>query len=104
MNQYKNIYDCPIELQLGEIETLHNQELGREIIRTVQKVGISIDRDGLIEAINNDHKRYEEAYNKGYSDCKKLYDETLRSIAKLTGYSIPDQYTVLDSHEDQKGW
>ena len=84
MKEY-NIYDYPADFHVGEPKIMHGRKLNRKVIKTVQQAGIEIDREGLIAAINNDRKRYDEAYNKGYYDCKKEYEEKLKKIAELTG-------------------
>lgn len=62
-----DIYDCPIEQQIGQLSVMMANEHDRQIIKAVQQVGIEIDQKGLVEAINNDRRRYEEAYTKGYN-------------------------------------
>lgn len=86
-----DIYNCPINLQFGAVKNMYSQELDHEIIRVVQQVGIDIDKEGLVAALNNDQKRYQEAYNQGYSDCKKEYEERLLKIAKLTGVYLESE-------------
>ena len=76
------MYDCPISEQVGAIELMVREEHDRNIVRAVQKIGIDIDKEGLVEALNHDRKRYEEAYQKGWDDCKKHYEEKLARIAK----------------------
>ena len=76
------MYDCPISEQVGAIELMMREEHDRNIVRAVQKIGIDIDKEGLVEALNHDRKRYEEAYQKGWDDCKKHYEEKLARIAK----------------------
>ena len=61
-----NIYDCPISEEIGKL-----------------KMMIEIDQESLIQAINSDRKRYEEAYKKGYADCEEHYKELLSQISKL---------------------
>ena len=77
------MYDCPISEQVGAIELMVREEHDRNIVRAVQKIGIDIDKEGLVEALNHDRKRYEEAYQKGWDDCKKHYEEKLKQIIDL---------------------
>jgi len=78
-----NIYDCPISEQIGQLKTMMANEHDKMIIKAVQQVGIEIDQESLVQAINSDRKRYEEAYKKGYEDCENHYKELFERIAKL---------------------
>ena len=79
----RNIYDCPISEQIGQLKMMMADEHDRMVVRAVQQVGIEIDQESLVQAINSDRKRYEEAYKKGYSDCEEHYKEILSQISKL---------------------
>lgn len=61
-----DIYDCPIEQQIGQLSVMMANEHDQQIVKAVQQIGIEIDKQGLVEAINNDRRRYEAAYQRGY--------------------------------------
>lgn len=82
------IYDCPIHEQIGQLKTMMANEHDRMVIKAIQEVGIEIDQESLIQAIHNDRQRYEEAYKKGYEDCRKEYEEKMKRIANITGYRM----------------
>lgn len=68
------MYKSPIELiQSMTHEIQEDQE--KMVVRAVNQAGVNIDRDRLIAAINNDRRRYEEAYQRGWDDCKKEAEE-----------------------------
>lgn len=77
------IYDFPISEQIGALQTMMAEEHDKMILRAVQKIGIQIDQDSLVQAIKNDRQRYEEAYKKGYADCEEHYKELLSHIREL---------------------
>lgn len=92
MLKAENIYDCPISEQIGALKTMMADEHDRMIIKAVQQIGIEIDQEGLIQAINSDRKRYEAAYNKGYSDCEEHYKELIGDIVKrLTPFAAGEE-------------
>ena len=92
MLKAENIYDCPISEQIGALQTLMAEEHEKMIFKAVQQIGIEIDHESLIQAINNDRKRYEAAYNKGYSDCEQHYKELIGDIVKrLTPFTADDE-------------
>lgn len=65
------MYDSPIRIILNDIQTA----VENEVYSAVQRVGIDVDRDKLLQALNNDRKRYEEAYKKGWNDSRMhLYE------------------------------
>ena len=76
------MYDCPISMQTDGLELMIREEREKSIVRAVQKIGIDIDKESLIEALNHDRKRYEEAYQKGWDECKKHYEDKLARIIK----------------------
>ena len=81
-------YDSPINVFTNEIhgiDLMVREECGKTIIRTVQKIGIDIDEEGLTAVLNQDKKRYEEAYQKGWQDCEEAYKEKLRRIEDILG-------------------
>lgn len=78
-----NIYDCPIHEQIGQLKTMMANEHDKMLFRAVQEIGIEIDQDSLVQAIQSDKKRYEDAYRKGYSDCEKHYKEIFERMRKM---------------------
>ena len=77
------IYDFPISEQIGTLQTMMAEEHDKMILRAVQKIGIQIDQDSLVQAIKNDRQRYEEAYKKGYADCERKFNGLLAKIRIL---------------------
>lgn len=78
-----NIYDCPISEQIGELKMMMADEHDKMVLKAVQQIGIEIDQESLIEAINSNRKRYEEAYKKGYADCEEHYRKLLSQISRF---------------------
>lgn len=68
------MYKSPIELIQSMTHEIQ-EEQEKMVVRAVNRAGVNIDRDGLIAAINNDRRRYEEAYQQGWNDCKKEAEE-----------------------------
>ena len=83
-NPFPNLhnYDSPIDLIYNQISTDMNYQLDDAIYKQVLCVGIDIDKDKLLSALQQDSKRYREAFDKGYGEAKKnLYD--VHDVAKL---------------------
>lgn len=57
------MYESPIKVIQGELET----QLEGEILKAVHRVGVTVDRDELIQALRYDR----EQYQKGFADARK---------------------------------
>lgn len=68
-------YQPPIELDQADtiMESIENQ-LCEYVIRAVQEVGITVDKDELLKALAYDRDQYE----KGYADGKRDADPVVR--------------------------
>ena len=58
------MYKCPIEL----ITTRIQAETENEIFKAVQKVGVNVDKDELVRALQYDREQYNKGYEDGYND------------------------------------
>lgn len=76
-------YESPISETINQMQTVMMEEHEQQIVKAVQSVGINIDRDGLIAALQNDRTRYELAYQKGYADAAVKYEEKISAIRAL---------------------
>ena len=70
-------YDSPISIEeMGPaqiMEDIHRDAAGsieKMTMAAVGKIGVHVDRDKLIQALQADRARYEEAYRRGWEDCK----------------------------------
>ena len=66
------MYKSPIEIITGNIQT----QIDDEIYRAVQNVGINVDKEELLKALEYDRGQYEEGFREG----KK---HTMRQIKDL---------------------
>ena len=55
------MYKSPIEIITGNIQT----QIDDEIYRAVQNVGINIDKEELLKALEYDRGQYEEGFREG---------------------------------------
>ena len=55
------MYKSPIELIIGKMQT----QIDDDIYRAVQNVGINVDREELLKALEYDRGQYEEGFRKG---------------------------------------
>ena len=87
----EDIYNCPIETSISQIHMMVNDEYDRQIIKAVGQIGIEIDKNGLLEALNADRKRYNAAYKQGWEDCKKQYIDRLKQISELAMIGVDQE-------------
>ena len=66
------MYESPINIITGQIKTNYEDE----IFRAVQNVGINVDREELLKALEYDRGQYEEGFREGEK-------HTLRQIRNL---------------------
>ena len=66
------MYESPIKIITGQIKTNYEDE----IFRAIQNVGINVDREELLKALEYDRGQYEEGFREGER-------HTLRQIKNL---------------------
>ena len=87
-------YDPPIKVQLDQIRTIMTENYTGNVLKAVCNMGIEIDRQGLLAALNADNERYRKAYQDGWADCKKHYDGIISRIATLIGAEVDNDDEV----------
>lgn len=60
-------YDSPIFTAVREMQQKFVENLDDEVMECVLKCGIDIDKDKLVQCLQQDKERYSEAYRRGYS-------------------------------------
>ena len=73
------MYDCPIKTYMEPVQIKYEDE----IVRAVQRVGIDVNKDELIKAIQGDRERYEKAFREGWNACEEHYHEVHEEIKRL---------------------
>lgn len=68
-------YECPVQL----IQRTVNEEIGKNIMQTVHSVGVAVNKEELIRALNYDRDSYAKGYKDGYN---KAYDEAIELMKK----------------------
>lgn len=60
-----DFYDSPLHHIVKEITCVIDDGIYKAIV----SAGVNVDREKLIQIIQGDRERYEEAYRKGWNDC-----------------------------------
>lgn len=82
------MYNSPIELFQGDM----NVELEGTILKAVANVGVNVDKEELLKALNYDRKQYE----KGYEDAMRK----IKNPASLKYEEIKEGMWVYDLYSD----
>ena len=62
------MYESPIKIITGKIQT----QIDDEIYRAVQNVGINVDREELLKALEYDRGQYEKGFDDGFAQALKI--------------------------------
>ena len=82
------MYNSPIEMIIGNMRM---QQEG-EIFRAVQNIGVNVDKDELLKALQYDRGQYEKGYEDGIKNGIKEFAENFKlkadkeSVRELVNY------------------
>lgn len=79
-NIYITGYESPIT-SLTQISTELNEGIDKQIYTAIQHVGIDINKEELIKAINYDRNQYETGYKNGYKKAKEDLKTALADVS-----------------------
>lgn len=60
------MYESPIEMIYGQIQSRVAEDLDNHIYKAVRNVGINVDKEELIRALNYDRDQYQKGFEDGY--------------------------------------
>ena len=75
------LYESPIELFYKNVAAQMEQRTENVVISAVQNVGVNVDKDELIKALEYDRNQYQKGYDDGKNavvrckDCKHSYED-----------------------------
>jgi hypothetical protein len=84
----KELYKSPIEKIYGELQTQMVQEDENMVMKAIRKVGVNVDKETLIEALQYDRNQYTKGYENGKND---ILDEIK---AEIDGIEINGQVDI----------
>lgn len=94
------MYASPIKKIYGELQTQMIQEDEKMVMNAVRNVGVSVDKEELIKAIQYDREQYTKGYSDGKSDIlEKIKAEIKRQEKWLmdAGYNTYNVDIALDA-------
>ncbi len=70
-------YDSPLALITSDIQTQIANQFDEMCIQAVQRVGIYVDKEKLLDALKQDSERYRKAYTNGYDTGYETRDDEI---------------------------
>lgn len=71
------MWESPVNIIMGEMQT----KIEGDVYKAIQNVGIDVDKEELLKAMQYDRQQYEKGYKDGYADAvdelKKKFMEQL---------------------------
>lgn len=90
------MYKSPIEVIYGELQTQIEQEYEKTVVNAVREVGVNVDKDALIKALQYDRDQYKKGYKDGKSD---LLDKIKAEIEKEPYVSKMEVLDFIDKYK-----
>lgn len=90
------MYKSPIEIVYGEMQSQIQTQLEGDVIKTVQKYGIFVNKDELVKALAYDRNQYNEGYRDAMAtivrceECK-YKDDCARQMVHTTRDHVLEQ-------------
>ena len=74
-------WESPIRLIEKEIQTNINRDIENMVVAEVERtVGVQIDKESLLKALNYSHDSYEKGYAEGSEDTYHKYKKIILSL------------------------
>jgi len=105
------MYESPIEKIYGEIQTQMVQEDENMVMEAVREVGINVDKEELINALQYDRNQYTKGYEDGKNEVlnkiRAEINELPSYVAKFNGGDFAIHidkekvFVVIDKYKDE---
>ena len=98
-------YDSPISIEMGPAQIMEDiarkaaGDIDNMTMAAVGRAGVNVDRDKLIQALQADRARYEEAYLRGWEDCMNTKHI---GIDRLEAGTMLDTLSITKSTDELK--
>lgn len=103
-------YDSPINISVNKIAEQMAVKIDEGVMQAVARVGLSIDKDKLVEILKQDKGRYSKAYKRGYNEGYKKRDEEIKRCDQCIYYSedvwckLHKRYVLYTDHCSFGAW
>ena len=78
-------YQSPIEIIMGQLRVEREERVEGEIFKAIQEVGVTVDKDELVKALQYDRDQYAKGFKDGCKDdidklCQEIRADTVRKM------------------------
>lgn len=74
-------YESPINIVQQLVQTDVAENVDKQVYTAIHQVGVVVNKDELIKAINYDRNQYEEGYKNGYKKAKEDLKTALADVS-----------------------
>ena len=85
------MYTSPIDVIYGEMQ----MQVEGEIYKGVEKVGVNVDKEELLKALQYDRGQYEQGYKDGYNEAINVLVAV--AMKRFTELDFKDNYASVIS-------
>lgn len=78
-------YKTPVQIIESTVETFEEEmqkNLDNQIMQAIKKVGVVVDKEGLIRAMSYDRRQYAAGYEDGYKKAVEDYKQSIETLEK----------------------
>ena len=93
------MYESPIEKIYGELQTKIEQEDENIVMKAVRDVGINVDKEELINALQYDRKQYTKGYSDALDEIRAEIIDTLYVDSLIFGELIDFKNGKIDADD-----
>ena len=92
------MYKNPIEKIYSELQTQIVQEDENTVMKAVRNVGVNVDKEELIRALQYDRNQYAKGYDDGKND---VFEKIRTEIKAMSGdiETIADVLQIIDKYK-----
>ena len=91
-----DFYDSPFNMIVDKISADIAKQTDEMVYSAVQKVGITVDKDKLVSALQQDMQRYRDAYTRGYMDAMgnlcNAFNHVFNKVAEESLHHFMDSF------------
>lgn len=81
------MYESPINIIQGEMQ----MQLEGEVYKAIQKVGVDVDKEELLKALQYDREQYKKGYNDAIEEFAEIFKRSFYPITYNLGESEIDR-------------
>lgn len=90
------MYKSPIEMIYGELQTQMEQKNEEMVIKAIREVGVNVDKEELIKALQYDRNQYTKGYKDGKNDVLDKIRTEMADLKNSSLFGAVSNYDLTD--------